>query len=191
MDKEKLIQELTKEVDKCQKCPLYKSRKNPLTGDGNINSKTMLIGEAPGYEEDIQKKAFVGRAGKILDYLLETLNLTRNDVYITNIVKCKPPENRDPEQKEIITCFSYLVRQLKIIKPITIICLGKYACQEIFKLSKLPFSKISSMHGKSYKIKTSYGHAQIIASYHPAAALHNPNILKILKEDFKKIKLCH
>ena len=180
---------LLKEIDICTKCPLHKTRKNALTGDGRINSKILLIGEAPGQLEDEKKKAFIGRAGQVLDTLLKEINLTRNNIYITNIVKCRPPQNRNPSPFEITQCLPYLKNQLKIIKPKIIITLGNIAGKEIFEIVKIPFSKISKMHGRQFEIKTSYGQVLLIASYHPAAALHNPNILSTVKADFIKINL--
>ena len=143
-----------------------------------------MIGEAPGYHEDLQKKAFVGNAGKFLDQLLKNVNLSRDDIYITNILKCHPPNNRDPQRSEIQACIGFLYKQIKIIKPKIILTLGKYASLEIFSKVFLHFSKISDMHGKIFEIKASYGFVKIIPLYHPSTACYNIKMYDILKKDF-------
>jgi len=176
---------LTKKIDSCKKCPLHLKRKNSLIGDGNLKAKIMIIGEAPGYHEDLQKKAFVGQAGKILDQLLKHINLLRKDIYITNILKCHPPNNQNPKPSEIHACIGYLYEQIKIIKPEFIVTLGKFASLEIFSKVSLKFSKISEMHGKIFKIKASYGLVKIIPLYHPSIACYNISMLDTLKNDFE------
>ncbi|MEM3407194.1 MAG: type-4 uracil-DNA glycosylase [Nitrososphaerota archaeon] len=182
-----IIEEISKEIRKCKKCRLHLSRKNPVPGEGNINSSILIIGEAPGYFEDIQGKPFVGQAGKILDELLSIANLNREKVFITNIVKCRPPENRVPKDDEIDSCKDYLEKQIEIINPKIIITLGNVSTQYIFNKYGLEFKSMSRIHGKifdiiEYKIK-------VISLYHPAAALYNPKIEKIMKNDWKKISL--
>ncbi|MEM2927547.1 MAG: type-4 uracil-DNA glycosylase [Nitrososphaerota archaeon] len=182
-----IIEEISKEIRKCKKCRLHLSRKNPVPGEGNINSSILIIGEAPGYFEDIQGKPFVGQAGKILDELLSIANLNREKVFITNIVKCRPPENRVPRNDEIDSCKDFLEKQIEIINPKIIITLGNVSTQYIFNKYGLEFKSMSRIHGKifdiiEYKIK-------VIPLYHPAAALYNPKIEKIMKNDWKKISL--
>lgn len=177
---------IDKEISVCTKCPLSKSRINAVPGDGNIFSKIFILGEAPGHEEDLQKKTFVGKSGKILDAILSACNLSRKDIYITNTVKCRPPKNRAPKQLEIRTCQQYLIRQLNIIKPSIIIALGSVATAEIFKMYGLSYNKISFLHGKAYQVDANYGKIKIVPSYHPAAALRNPKILHLLKNDLIK-----
>ena len=190
MSKQKLILELTKEIALCQKCPLWRTRNKPLVGDGCLDVKIVMIGEAPGYYEDLEGKAFIGQAGKVLDRLLENVGLSRKELYITNILKCHPPQNHDPNPAEIKACSSYLYRQLKIIQPEIIITLGRYASQEIFFKTHLPFSKISELHGQIFEIKASYGPVKIIPFYHPSAACYNASMFETLKKDFEKSRRC-
>jgi len=152
----------------------------------------MIIGEAPGYYENQTGKAFIGKAGKILDQLLDHVHLSRKDVYITNVLKCHPPRNHDPKPDEIYACLDYLERQIKIIQPTIIMTLGRIASKTIFSKVSLPFSKICEMHGKTFNIKASYGQVKIFPQYHPATACYattgngNISMLDILKEDFEK-----
>lgn len=187
MEKKDLIEKLSKQIVECKKCDLYKTRNIPLVGDGSISSKVMLIGEAPGYHEDLEGKAFIGKAGKVLDQLLEFVKMKREDIYITNVIKCHPPQNRDPSSDEISRCMPYLIEQLKIIKPKIIITLGKYATQIIFRAFKLHFTGMNKLHGSLINLKTSYGIVKVGCCYHPALACYNPSMLKILLDDFNNI----
>ncbi len=187
MKKKHLIEKLSKEIVECKKCSLHKTRNIPLVGDGNISSKIMFIGEAPGYHEDLEGKAFIGKAGKILDQLLESVKMKRDDIYITNVIKCHPPKNRDPSSDEISKCMPYLIEQLKIIKPKVIITLGKYATEIIFKAFNLNFTGMNSLHGIVLDLKTSYGIVKVGCSYHPALACYNPSMLNVLLDDFNNI----
>ncbi|MFA5249885.1 MAG: uracil-DNA glycosylase, partial [Parachlamydiales bacterium] len=171
---EELWKNLFQEILNCKKCPLWKTRSKTLIGEGPIDAKTVFIGEAPGYYEDLEGKAFIGQAGKILDQLLLSVKLSRKDIYITNVLKCHPPQNHDPVPEEIKSCSVYLYRQLKLIQPKIIVALGKFAAQELFLKTHLPFSKISEVHGKVFEITASYGKVKIIPLYHPSAACHNP-----------------
>lgn len=188
MTKQKQINQLTSQIQNCQKCPLYKTRNQPLVGDGSINSQILIIGEAPGYYENLSGKAFQGSSGKIFDQLLNLINLKREDVYIANVLKCHPPKNHNPRPEEIKACINYLYQQIKIIKPKIILTLGKFASENIFEKCHLKFSKITQMHGQIFKIKTSYGNTKIVPLYHPARACYNNNMQSILKKDFLKIK---
>lgn len=186
MNKFIYMKKLTKEIKECKRCFLWKTRNIPLVGDGNVEADIMFIGEAPGYYEDLKGKAFVGNAGKVFDQLLEIAKLKRSQIYITNVLKCHPPKNQDPTIDSIKHCIKYLFLQFKIIKPKVIITLGKYATKELFLRIKIPFTKISDIHGSVFKIKASYGIVKLIAMYHPSAACHNPSLLSILKDDIKK-----
>jgi len=181
----KIVTDLIKE---CKRCSLYKSRKNPVNGFGSLDSKVVFIGEAPGRNEDFQGKPFVGRAGKILDDLLKSINLERSKVFIGNILKCRPPNNRNPLKKEIDSCTDYLDKQLKIIKPKIIAPLGNFS--SIYILNKYGFKaeKISKIHGKVFEKNTSFGSLKIIPLFHPAVAVYNSNKTQILIKDFKIIK---
>jgi len=132
------LKSINEEILSCQKCGLYKTRTHAVPGDGNMNADIMFVGEAPGKAEDIQGKPFVGAAGKFLDELLAEIDLKRSDIFITNIVKCRPPNNRDPQDNEISVCWPYLEEQVKLIKPKLIITLGRYAMNRF-----LPDLKIS------------------------------------------------
>lgn len=177
-DKVALLAEIQKNVKVCQKCRLYKTAHNPVPGEGNPNSEIVFIGEAPGATEDATGRPFVGRAGKLLDALLALIQLKREDVWIGNVIKHRPPENRDPLPDEIEACMPYLTMQLAIMKPKVIITLGRYAMNYFHK-----DGKISRDHGRAI-VTPAY---VVFPLYHPAAALRNPDMARALKEDFLKI----
>lgn len=179
MDKEDSLAQLYDEVRTCKKCPLYKFAKNPVPGDGDPESEVMFIGEAPGEKEDQQGLPFVGAAGKFLDEMLSNIGLDRKKVYIANVVKHRPPGNRDPKPEEIEACFPYLLRQIETIKPKLIVCLGRHSLSRF-----LPnVGPISSVHGKAFR----HGGQHYMALYHPAVGLYNGSMRKTLINDFKKI----
>ncbi len=181
-----LLETIAKEIRTCSKCHLCRTKTNAVPGDGNIDSGIMFIGEAPGYHEDVQGKPFVGQAGKVLDNLLREIGLERRNVFITNIVKCRPPGNRDPQPEEINTCILYLLEQIKIIKPKVICTLGRFSFAEIMQRKVF----ISSEHGKPFKTgpENRIGPSiNVFPLYHPAAALHQPSLMDALEEDFKKL----
>lgn len=168
---------------KKNKCELKNIATQPVFGDGNPKSKIVFIGEAPGKDEDLQGKPFVGRAGKFLNEMLEIIKLKREDVYITNTVKYRPPNNRDPKPEEIRECWPWLCDEINFIKPKVIIFLGRHSLNRFF-----PEEKISKVHGKLLHrkikdLKTEY----FLPLYHPAAALYNGSMKEILIKDFKKI----
>lgn len=174
--------------------PLYKFRiKNKyfsVIGEGSHFAKIMFIGEAPGKKEAQTGKPFCGASGKFLDELLKSVDLKRENVYITNIVKDRPQENRDPTANEIMAYGPFLEQQIEIIKPLIIATLGRFSMQYImekFDLKK-EIEPISKTHGKNYISKTNYGKIKIIPFYHPAAALYNGGMRDILKKDFKILK---
>lgn len=177
------LNQLVAQIKVCQKCNLCSSRTNTVPGDGNPSADIVFVGEGPGKSEDEKGLPFVGAAGRILNSMLEKINLQRESVFITNIVKCRPPQNRDPEVKEKNTCYPYLEKQIEIINPALIITLGRHS-MEYF----LPEQKISEVHGVA-KIKIwPNGKRQVIYPlYHPAVALYNPGTRKTLLEDFYKI----
>lgn len=169
------------EVRVCQKCPLYQHAKNPVAGDGNANAEIMFIGEGPGEKEDNLGLPFVGAAGKLLDEMLGQIELKREDIYIANVVKHRPPGNRDPKPEEIELCWPYLKRQIEIIKPKLIVCLGRHSLARF-----LPnVGAISKTHGRAF---TKDGQAYM-ALYHPAVGLYNGGMRQTLFDDFKKIKI--
>ena len=168
-------------VDKCTKCALSKTRKNIVFGEGDPESRLMFIGEAPGAEEDNTGKPFVGRAGQLLTKIIESINLKREEVYIANIIKCRPPENRNPIEDEIASCAPFLKEQIAIIRPQIICTLGKFSTEFIIGNDK---GSISSVRGKTYN----YDGITVIPTYHPSYLLRNPSAKKETWEDMKKIR---
>ena len=186
-NKDDKLKKIKEEVLKCQKCPLYKDRNYPVIGEGDHQAKIMFIGEAPGAQEDKTGRPFCGAAGKILDELLDSVGIKRKDVYISNLLKCRPPSNRDPEKGEIEACSSYIERQIKIIQPRIICPLGRYSMQflmEKFGL-KNEIQPIGKTHGKVFKIKTVRPELFLIPFYHPVTVAYNASMKEILKNDFR------
>jgi uracil-DNA glycosylase family 4 len=187
-DKE-LLDNVAAEVVICTKCCLWKDRKKAVPGIGNPESRLMLIGEAPGRSEDIKGEPFVGTAGKFLDTLLSEIGFSRKDVFITNVVKCRPPENRDPLPNEIETCTPYLNRQMGIIEPKMIITLGKHSTAYVLNKANLPFRSITQEHGKIREAKILGVKTLVLPTFHPAAALYNASYEKQIREDFQLAKV--
>src|SRR5579884_3933989 len=180
MSSEEILKEIAAEVSTCANCDLCKGRKRAVPGEGNPHAKIMFIGEGPGYHEDQQGRPFVGPAGRLLEEALASINLKRSDVFITNVVKCRPPENRDPEPGEIAACNEYLDRQIEALDPQVIVTLGRFSMAKFF-----PGQKISVIHGRAKP-----GRKRLyIAMYHPAAALRSPKTMEEFLTDFRKIPL--
>jgi len=174
------LETLAQEIKVCTKCPLYRSRTHAVPGEGKTDAEIMFIGEGPGSAEDETGRPFVGESGKFLDELLSSVGFKREDVFITSVVKCHPPHNRDPLEEEIRVCTGqYLFNQIKLIKPKLIVTLGRHAMQTFFPQLR----SISAVHGKAYK---KAGQVYLIL-YHPAAALHQAGLKETLKDDFRKI----
>ena len=169
-------------VAKCQKCPLSKTATHPVPGSGNPNAKIVFVGEAPGFFEDQQGLPFIGNSGKLLDKLLAKINTNRGDVFICNILKHRPPENRDPLPEEIKVCTPYLKAQLEILCPKIIVTLGRFALNYF-----LPLESISRIHGQIKKISWQGLDVNLIPLYHPSAGLRNGEMLRALETDFQKI----
>ncbi|HPR35896.1 MAG TPA: uracil-DNA glycosylase [Anaerolineaceae bacterium] len=169
---------IREEILHCQKCPLAKGRKNAVPGEGPASVDIMFIGEGPGYHENQQGKPFVGQAGMFLDELLAAADLKREDVFITNVVKCRPPNNRDPMPEELTACAHYLDEQIALLDPKVIVTLGRFSMAKFIENGK-----ISQIHGKSHKV----GKRLVVTMYHPAAALHQPALRPALVEDFSKL----
>ena len=184
----KLIQQIMAEVSECRKCGLWKTRKKPVLGDGDVNTFIVFIGEAPGYWEDIKGKPFVGAAGKLLDSVFKKVGILRSKVYITNVVKCRPPGNRDPRPEEIKACSPYLDRQLNIIKPKIIVTLGRHSTSYMFSKMGLKFKSMREAQGKIYEVNLWGTKTYIIASYHPAAALYNVKLREKIERTMKLVK---
>jgi uracil-DNA glycosylase family 4 len=183
MTKKEKLHELDRKMLACNKCALRAGCIQVVPGDGSAEAQIMFIGEGPGKKEDELGKPFVGAAGKFLDEMLGIINLKREDVYIANTVKCRPPENRDPLPEEKDACWSWLLEQIKIVQPKLIVTLGKHS-MEIF----LPNFKISEIHGSALRREIpEIGKQIFFALYHPAAALYNGSMREVLIKDFKKI----
>ncbi len=178
-------QELVKEIQACRRCPLHKARKNPVPGEGPLDAEIVFVGEAPGRREDEQGRPFVGMAGKILDSLLASIGLSRSRVYITNVVKCRPPGNRDPTPDEIRACLPFLVRQLRMIRPRIVVALGRISGKTLYELAGKKWRGISRERGKPVEARIAGMDVTLLATYHPAAALYNPRLRGVLEEDFK------
>jgi DNA polymerase len=175
---ENTLVEIRSEIAQCKKCPLANSRKNTVPGEGPADAEIMFIGEGPGFYENEQGKPFVGQAGKFLDELLESAGLKRERVFITNVIKCRPPGNRDPEPLELEACATYLDRQITILHPKVIVTLGRHSMGKY-----LPNAKISQIHGQSAWVRGQL----IVAMYHPAAGLHQPNLKSTIMADFRRL----
>lgn len=192
MSKAELIEKIADEVRVCGKCALWKGRRKAVPGEGDIDAYVVFVGEAPGYWEDAKGLPFVGAAGKVLDALLEKIRLPREDVFITNVVKCRPPENRDPKPEEVKTCTSlYLDRQIALIQPKIIVSLGRHSTAYI--LSKAGFKTqtiegITQLRGRVYRTKFLDLPVSVIPMYHPAAVLHNTKYRQALESDFELLK---
>jgi len=177
----KSLSELKKECLSCENCSLCHTRTNVVFGDGNENAKIVLIGEAPGANEDLQGLPFVGRSGKLLDEMCESVGLSRKkNIYIANTVKCRPPENRDPTFEERRSCALWLKSQLEIMRPLIIVCVGRISAQEVIGKDFY----ISKQHGQFFR----HGKMFLTAIYHPAAILRNINLKPDTLEDLKKIR---
>jgi uracil-DNA glycosylase len=182
MNKQVLLKQIETDVKRCKKCRLCETALNGVPGEGNINSEIVFIGEAPGANEDREGRPFVGRAGKLLEQLLGEIGYSREEVWIGNIIKHRPPGNRDPAPDEIKACEPFLTIQLKTIQPKVVVTLGRFAMNYFYKEGK-----ITNDHGRARRIKAEWGDVVIFPVYHPAAGLRNPEFSKVLREDFKKI----
>ena len=173
------LERIREDLGDCTRCRLHKARNNIVYGVGNAKASLVFVGEGPGHDEDIQGIPFVGRAGKLLTQMIEAMGLRRDDVYIANVVKCRPPENRTPEKDEVATCSPYLLRQLDAIGPKVIVCLGNVASQSLLGTTK----SISSYRGQWFD----YRGTRLIATYHPAYLLRNPAAKSDVWLDLKKV----
>lgn len=176
---EERLEEIATQVRACTRCELWRTRTNAVPGEGNPCAEVMFVGEGPGYHEDRQGRPFVGAAGQYLNELLIRVGLRREEVYITNVVKCRPPGNRDPLPDEIAACAPYLEEQLAIIQPRIVVTLGRYSMARWF-----PNEKISRIHGQARR----FGSLVVVPMYHPAAALHQPALKELVERDFEKLR---
>jgi DNA polymerase len=176
----KTLKELYETTKDCQKCRLGRTRKNYVFGEGNEHAKVMLIGEAPGADEDEQGRPFVGRSGELLNKILSAIKFSREEVYIANIIKSRPPNNRNPEPDEIQACLPYLIRQIELIRPKIILALGKVAANTLLGNSHT----MNALRGKLHR----WRNIDVIVTYHPAALLRNPNWKKLCWEDVQMLR---
>ncbi len=173
------LEEIRDEIGDCTRCKLHEGRTNLVFGDGNPKARLVFVGEGPGRDEDMQGKPFVGRAGKLLTKIIEAMGLKREDVYICNVVKCRPPNNRTPEPDEMDTCEQFLFKQIRTIKPEVIVCLGATAAKSILKTK----ASLGSLRGKFHN----YSGSKLMVTYHPAALLRNPNFKRPLWDDMQVV----
>lgn len=177
MAAQEVLEQVAAEVRVCTKCDLCKGTKNGVPGEGSPTAEVLFIGEGPGYREDLQGRPFIGPAGQFLNELLASIGLDRSTVFITNVVKHRPPENRDPLPEEIAACADYLDRQIAALNPKVIVTLGRFSMARFF-----PGAKISAIHGRAKQMDGRV----IVAMYHPAAALHQSALRKTVEEDFQR-----
>jgi DNA polymerase len=177
MGSEAALAHVADEIRGCTRCPLAARRNRTVPGEGNPLSDVLLVGEGPGAREDATGRPFVGAAGQLLDELLGSIGWERGDVFITNVVKCRPPGNRDPEPLEIATCGSYLDRQEAALRPAVVVSLGRHSLQRY-----LPGARIGAVHGR---LRRSYGGQHVFPMYHPAAALHQASLRETLFRDIR------
>ena len=174
------LKKLEEHVKECTKCELCKNRTNVVFGVGNQDADLMFVGEAPGYYEDVQGEPFVGKAGQLLTKIIESIGMKRGDVYIANILKCRPPDNRNPSANEIVMCSPHLIRQIEIIRPKIICALGTFAAQTLLDTK----DTIGKLRGRFFE----YQSTKFLATYHPAYLLRNPDDKKKVWADIKKIR---
>lgn len=182
------LERLRKMVEECRKCPLWKNRNKPVFGEGPPDAKIMLIGLGPGYHEDREGRPFVGAAGKFLNKLLDSVGLKREEVYITNVVKCYLPENKVTDE-EVKACTPYLDKQIELVDPETIIALGNTAAEYLSKKYRFQFTSMEKMHGQVLRIPTISREVKIVLMYHPAAGLRNPPLRSVIEDDWRKLSL--
>ncbi len=173
------LESLRRQVARCRHCPLHKTRISPVFGEGNHRAKLVFVGEAPGREEDRQGLPFVGQAGALLTKIIEAMGFKRKDVYISNVLKCRPPQNRNPLPSEILACQDYVKQQLEIIKPKIICCLGKFACSVLLGQD----TPITKLRGKFQDFRG----IKVMPTFHPAYLLRNPSAKRQVWEDMQKI----
>jgi len=183
--KQQKIQKLRDQISICTRCHLHETRTNTVPGEGNVDADIMFIGEAPGKSEDLKGKPFVGRAGDVFEKLLNSIGLTRDQIYLCNILKCRPPENRNPQASEINACVGSLDIQIKIVNPKVIGTLGNFSTQYIFEKFNIPPAKISSVAGTIIDVDTPFGPKKIIPLFHPAVATYNIHKTDLLMEHFQ------
>jgi DNA polymerase len=173
------LEEVRKELGDCKRCKLHRTRRTIVFGEGNEKARLMFIGEGPGYDEDVQGRPFVGKAGQLLTKIIQSIHLQREEVYIANIIKCRPPQNRNPEPDEIESCYPFLVKQIQSIQPNAICALGTFAAQTILRTG----AKITTLRGRVFDLEG----IKVFPTYHPAYLLRNPEQKRDVWEDMKRV----
>ena len=177
------------EILGCTRCPLFRNRKRAVPGEGDVGSRVMLLGEAPGRSEDEEGRPFVGAAGRLLTKLIEEVGLSRGEVFITNVVKCRPPDNREPRPDEILACSYFTDRIISLVDPPVIVSLGNYAGYYLFELrGGIRWLGVTRMRRRAYKLSLLGSERVVIPTYHPAAALYNPQLYSSIREDFGLVR---
>lgn len=177
------LEDLNEKIKRCTRCPLHLYRKNAVPGEGSLKLGIMIVGEAPGASEDEEGRPFVGVAGQLLTKTLAKLGISRDDVYITNVVKCRPPGNRTPTREEIEACLPYLLQQIMILKPKRIVALGLISGKTLLKLVGREVDKIGNVRGKCFRGQVAGVNLEICLTYHPAAVLRNPHLKEVFEND--------
>jgi uracil-DNA glycosylase family 4 len=186
--KDDAIRRLSEEVEGCRRCGLCEGRKRAVMGEGDLDSPVVFVGEAPGRKEDEQGRPFVGNAGKLLDRLLSEAGFERGRVYITNVVKCRPPGNRRPKATELRKCTAHLERQLEIISPRVLAPMGNSAVGYMMRRYGLGRGSIGEVHGKSFPTEASWGRLMVYPLYHPAAVLYNQGLEEEVRRDLRELR---
>ncbi len=179
---------LEQEILACTRCRLASGRLHAVPGEGPVPSRIIMVGEAPGEQEDRTGRPFAGRAGTILNNLLASAGLSRNDVFITSVLKCRPPGNRDPKADEITACKPYLDRQIVLLRPSVIVPMGRFSASVVMGQFGIPVGKISGIHGRAFPADAPHGPVIIFPVYHPAVVTHNPPLREELAADFRCLK---
>jgi uracil-DNA glycosylase family 4 len=186
--KTELMTSLINEIKNCKRCRLWQNTTNPVPGEGTFEARLMLIGEAPGYWEDLKGRPFVGAAGRVLTELLNQINLSRDQVFIGNIVKHRPPNNRAPRVDEVLACAPYLDKQILIINPQIIVTLGRHATRYLLSKENIHVDRIAQLRGQIFTIKLAEQRYYVMPTYHPAALLYNASYKPEIQQDFHKIR---
>lgn len=173
------LEEVKKELGDCRRCKLHRTRHTIVFGEGDERARLMFIGEGPGYDEDLQGRPFVGKAGQLLTKIIESIHLQREEVYIANIIKCRPPQNRNPQPDEIERCYPFLMKQIQVIRPKIICALGTFAAQTLLNTN----AKITALRGRVFD----FAGIKVLPTYHPAFLLRNPERKRDVWEDVKQI----
>lgn len=182
------LEEVAREIGECRRCPLHAVRTQAVPGEGDPCAGIMFVGEAPGYNEDLQGRPFVGAAGSLLNELLSLAGLERKAVFITNVVKCRPPNNRDPKDEEVEACKPTLLRQFEVVEPRVLVCLGRHSSKLFFEVAGLSLTSIMRERGNVRRLRVGGREVICLVTLHPAAALYNPQLRQLIESDFQLLR---